>query len=247
MCTILLAWRCLEKDPFVLAGNRDEFVGRPSTAPTVLGERPRVVGGRDGRSGGTWMAVAADGRIALVTNRLTSSFDETRRSRGELPLATLEISTPAATRRFFATLDATAYNPFNLMFVSGEMALVGHWDGESNLRVVELDPGFHVLTLHDVDDTQQAKVTFLHDELSASTPTLPTSDSVLREMERLLRDHGDGARTDLDCVCVHGEGYGTISSSSVVVRASGKVGYRHAPGPPCRIAFDDKSCLFDHP
>ena len=90
MCTILLAWRCVADADVVLAANRDELVARASAPPGLLSEHPRIAGGRDLVAGGTWLAVAADGRLCAVTNRRTGSVDEVRRdpdrlSRGEIP------------------------------------------------------------------------------------------------------------------------------------------------------------------
>ncbi len=59
----------------MLAANRDEFLGRPRPPPAVLVDRPRIAGGRDLLAGGTWMAVAADGRVAAVTNRRSEMRD----------------------------------------------------------------------------------------------------------------------------------------------------------------------------
>ena len=49
---------------------------------------PRIVGGRDELSGGTWLAVNQHGVCAGLTNQpLGEAKDPSRRSRGELPLA----------------------------------------------------------------------------------------------------------------------------------------------------------------
>lgn len=233
MCTILVAWGCLPGAPIVLAANRDEFVGRPAAAPGVLVERPRVAGGRDLLAGGTWMAVGADGRIAAVTNRRSETRDPSRRSRGELPLATLAAGDDAGVRRFVGDLDPTACNPFNLLALSATQALVAH--GADRLEVVEMRPGPHVLTVHDLDRTAEPRVEHLLARLDEAVSRAAAPEQLLTAMEEILRDPEEA--------CVHGDLYGTVSSSSVIVRDAGPITYRHAPGRPCEVAHEDVSAL----
>src|ERR1700680_2706214 len=69
MCT-LLVWKHRRPDfPIVIAANRDEFEGRPSTGPQRLNEQPLVGGGRDEVAGGTWLAVSELGLVVALTNR----------------------------------------------------------------------------------------------------------------------------------------------------------------------------------
>lgn len=241
MCTVLLAYRHLPDAPVVMAANRDEFADRSSVGPGILHERPRIAGGRDATTGGTWLAVAADGRVATVTNRLCESVDSTRKSRGELPVALLLSGHKPAD--WIAGLQSERYNPFNILFVSPDEALVGHAVGSGPIDLVPLGPGLHILTLCDVNRADDAKVSFLAGALGAAAASSPDADSLLAAMEDLLGEHGDDTRNDLDATCVHGPGYGTVSSSSVVVRTSGEVTYRHAPGPPCQTPRRDVSHL----
>src|SRR2546430_6553692 len=68
MCLIALAHLASERWPLVIAANRDEFFARPTRAAHVWDDAPDVVGGRDLRAGGSWMAVTRGGRFAMVTN-----------------------------------------------------------------------------------------------------------------------------------------------------------------------------------
>jgi uncharacterized protein with NRDE domain len=237
MCTILLAWRCVPGAAAVLAANRDEFVGRPAAAPAVLLEDPLIAGGRDLHAGGTWMAVAADGRLGAVTNRRSEMRDPTRRSRGELPLAVLTAGGDAATRRFVESLDPAAYNPFNLLALSRTQALVAH--GAERLEVIELTPGPHVLTVHDLDQPGEPKVEHLLARLDQAVGRAAGPGALLEEMEGLLRDP--------EWACLHGDLYGTVSASSVLIPDAGEVVYRHAPGRPCEVGHRDVSGLLRIP
>ncbi|MHB2016247.1 MAG: NRDE family protein [Candidatus Xenobia bacterium] len=65
MCLVLLA---LERHPrwrLVVAGNRDEFLDRPSEPAHWW---PDILAGRDLLGGGTWLGLSREGRIAVVTN-----------------------------------------------------------------------------------------------------------------------------------------------------------------------------------
>lgn len=84
MCLLVFAWQTAAARPMVLAGNRDEFHDRPA-APADWWDQGRIVGGRDLRAGGTWLAAARDGRFAVVTNyREPMAEGRGPRSRGEL-------------------------------------------------------------------------------------------------------------------------------------------------------------------
>jgi uncharacterized protein with NRDE domain len=243
VCTILLAWRHLDSAPVVLAANRDELVQRPSHPPRILRDDPLVAGGQDALAGGTWLAVRADGTLAAVTNRRSGDLDPTRRSRGELPLLLLDAATDATALERLASLDPLAYNPFNALYASAGAAAVAHAHGDRlDLRV--LGPGLHVLTVHDLDDRSHAKVAVLGDRLAAlAASTGDDARALLAGMEALLTDHGEPGREGVDAACVHGDVYGTVSSSSVLVDAGGRITYRHAPGRPCVTEHVDVSSL----
>ena len=119
MCLIALAIQPTPDLALLLAGNRDEALDRP-TLPLHSWTTPNgtpVVGGRDQRDGGTWLAAtgpdARQARVAMLTN-VRQGRDTTRwpRSRGELPLLWLD---GMAWPELIGQLDASAYGPFNLV------------------------------------------------------------------------------------------------------------------------------------
>lgn len=113
MCLLVIAWR---KPPFrlVLAGNRDEFHDRPA-APADWWQND-IVGGKDLRAGGTWLAAHRSGRFAVVTN-FRDPIEEGRgpRSRGELVTGFLE--SDAGPQEFAREVDVRGnqYAGFNLL------------------------------------------------------------------------------------------------------------------------------------
>lgn len=243
MCTILLAWRCLDAPGFVLAANRDELVARPAAAPGRLSSAPPIFGGRDLLAAGTWLAVTPQGRVAAVTNRRGPDGDEVvrdprRQSRGALPLRVLAAASP---REALRGVHPAAHNPFNLLLVDADAALVGYGDGSATApRIVDLAPGPHVLCVHDVDDASHAKERRLGGRLREAVSRHRAADPLAEAMVEILRDHSSGDRAR-DAACVHGEEYGTVSASLVIVDAAARPVYRHAPGRPCVTPFADVS------
>ena len=88
---------------FVLAANRDEYLDRP-TAPLTWWPDSSIVGGRDLRSGGSWMAMSRSGRFAAVTNfRLGNAVvDPNAKSRGDLVLRLLSGGSVGSPNEFAA-------------------------------------------------------------------------------------------------------------------------------------------------
>ena len=98
MCLLVVATQLVPDEPLIVGANRDEVLERPATAITVLDHGPpRILGGRDELSGGTWLAVNEHGVCAGLTNQpLGDAKDPSKRSRGELPLALARHETAAA-------------------------------------------------------------------------------------------------------------------------------------------------------
>lgn len=240
MCTVLLAWRCHAEAPVVLAANRDELIVRPSAPPGPLQVSPLIVGGRDLVAGGTWLAVAADGTVCAVTNRHPgegppAAPDPSRRSRGEIPVAVLSAD-PADVPSLLAALGRGRYNPVNVLWVSAERALVAHVDDSGPVRVIDLEPGAHVLTTRDADDERSGKVAMLLAGMGRAIDAAGDPGTTMARMRALLADHTSATDLAVDAACIHGDVYGTVSASTVI-GGPGLLMYDHAPGRPCVTPF----------
>ncbi|MBB5084388.1 NRDE family protein [Nonomuraea endophytica] len=121
MCTVIVR----TGDPLTLMGVRDEFADRPWEGPGEhWPDHPGVVGGRDLKAGGTWLAVdpATRRAAALLNGRGVPAPDTIRVSRGDLPLRTLaEGGLPAG--------DLSVYDPFHLVLADPSGARLWSWDG----------------------------------------------------------------------------------------------------------------------
>ncbi len=68
MCLIVFALECHHKYHLVLAANRDEYFDRPTLSARYWPDNPSVIAGRDMNSGGTWLGMTTNGKLAAVTN-----------------------------------------------------------------------------------------------------------------------------------------------------------------------------------
>ena len=224
----------------MLAANRDELIARPSAPPGILQASPLILGGRDLVAGGTWLAVASDGRICAVTNRHPGDGppvapDPSRRSRGEIPVALLTAD-PADIPDRLAGLGPEVYNPVNVLWLDADRALVAHVDESGPVRVVDLAPGPHVLTTREVDDARNPKVAMLSAGVDRALAAGGDAGGVMKGLRAILADHTSASDSPVDAACIHGDVYGTVSASTVIVRAS-RITYDHAPGRPCVTPF----------
>lgn len=236
MCTLLIAWQVDPQWPIVVVANRDELRARAADPPLELHASPTILGGRDRLAGGTWLAVDVEqGRVGAVTNRhprnAVVSRDPNRKSRGELPIDVLLAGDDAAAHDYLGQLKPTDYNPVNIVYLSRTAAYALSLDDEGGARLSELAPGFHALTLFDVDDSSSPKDQHL---LSEMQTLLPDRHEVMTRFEAMVRDHTSPLEI---ATCLHTDPYGTVSSSTVEISAAGDVHYRYAGGLPCQVPY----------
>jgi uncharacterized protein with NRDE domain len=149
MCLAIIALNMLPGLPVVVAANRDENHARPTAAADRWADDPTIVGGRDLRSGGTWMAMALDGRYALVTN-----FRDPRRviddapSRGALVRDFLQGTVAPADYIAMVHGRGARYNGFNL--VVGDLRETWYY-GNRGAAPRRLDSGVHAVSNHLLD------------------------------------------------------------------------------------------------
>jgi len=239
VCTITLALWTFEDAPVLLAANRDEQFGRPAEQPRQRDWEATVVAPKDSEAGGTWLGYNEHGVLVAVTNRWTDRTLAGERSRGLLVRDALACeSAERAVRLVERELDERSYEGFNLLVADETAALLVEYDGTR--RVQTLTPGVHVVVnvgadgvydvperREDVGATQAANADAV---LSALRPE-PGEDSGswLDRAGAVLGNHEYG-------VCIHGEGFGTRSSS--LVRLGTATRYEFADGPPCETTYE---------
>jgi uncharacterized protein with NRDE domain len=119
MCIILFAFDYVPEYPLILLANRDEFYERPTADAAFWKDYPDIYGGRDLKSGGTWLGVTKSGRFAAVTNYRDPSAPVGARSRGALVADFLKSEISAEEYMKQIICDASEYSGFNL--IAGEI------------------------------------------------------------------------------------------------------------------------------
>jgi uncharacterized protein with NRDE domain len=233
MCLIAFAWDAHPDYALVLAANRDEFHARPSAAAAPWPQAAQVIGGRDLREGGSWLALSARGRLAAVTNVREPQAPAAARSRGELvrDFVLGQDPAPAHAARLHAAGDA--YGPHNLLLWDG--ARLCFTSNRHQAQPLQVPPGLHGISNGPYDalwpktrrlvqrlrqwlesapgaaqPSLEPLLQALADEQAAPDAELPHTGVGL-EMERLLAP-----------AFIRGERYGTRASSVVLIRRDGR-------------------------
>jgi uncharacterized protein with NRDE domain len=240
VCTLILAWQVFEGTPVVAAANRDEWFERPSLPPAVLEGERRIVAPRDEEAGGTWIGYNDAGVFVAITNRWVDTDLAGERSRGQLVRDCLrQESAEGAARHVERAVEADEYDGFNLVVADANAAVLLEWDG--HLRVQTLDPGVHVVVNVGADgafvvpEVRPERAREQAEGAEAARHRLQPEPGESHEawLDRavdVLGDHEYG-------LCVHGDGFGTRSSSLVTV-GEGGAAFRHSEGPACEAAFE---------
>ncbi|WP_433338410.1 NRDE family protein [Spirillospora sp. CA-294931] len=140
MCTAIVSIDPSSPVPVLIVGVRDEFIDRAWVGPgRHWPDRPGVIGGRDLRAGGTWLAVEpAARRVATVLNGHGPLAPEAGRiSRGELPLR-------LAADGKLGELEPERFDPFHLIGAEPGAVRLWSWNG-AELTERELGPGLHLV------------------------------------------------------------------------------------------------------
>ncbi|HLY51381.1 MAG TPA: NRDE family protein, partial [Steroidobacteraceae bacterium] len=157
MCLLVLAWQVHPRYRLVVAANRDEYHERPAAALGIWPQPPGILGGRDLRAGGTWLALDRQRRFGVVTNfRELQPPQAGAASRGGLVPAYL--AGTAAAREFFRQLEPAAgsYSGFNLLLADHDSLWYGSNRAQPFART--LAPGVYGLS-NELLDTPWPKLT----------------------------------------------------------------------------------------
>jgi hypothetical protein len=234
MCTLIGLWQTVPGYDVVVGMNRDESPGRPSDPPFVWEGTPVLVAPRDRLAGGTWIGASGTGLVVGLSNR-RGRMSKTARSRGQLVLDALrQTSVPAVDIFLQQEVQAHEYNFWNLFVASRKDLRFFRYDGELSMN--RGHEGLNVLTNDGGNIPTDPKVDLVQG-LLAKRP--PDSDNAVRGLQRALRTHGSGpGQVGL---CVHGPGYGTVSSTILALSNAdpGEHLLLYADGSPCTTPYRD--------
>ena len=165
MCTVVIRVPHAAGEPTHVLAIRDEDPERPWNALGRWWPEPHdgVVGVRDVRAGGAWLAAdPAAARLAVLLNRADVSArpESELVSRGGIVLDSVAGHSPDGEPRTHG---------FNLVEVAGSRVRVTTWDG-AHLRAGDLGPGTHMIAHDDVDDPSTPRIARWLDEFRAAEP-----------------------------------------------------------------------------
>jgi uncharacterized protein with NRDE domain len=249
VCLLVVAFQLFEEAPLLIGANRDEFLNRPAVSMTVLRpEAPRVLGGQDKQSGGTWLAVNEWGVFAGLTNQpREAGRDSSRRTRGELPLAlTAHADARSGVDEFLSHHVSSDYNGCWLLAGDRDALFFIDFTGLVEAKAEPLPPGLYVLENRPlgVPSPKTARVT-------TALADLKGAETALTDFRRVLADHAEAEPAEpkgpkSSSNCVHLDGYGTRSSCIITCEAdvTSRPHIWVADGPPCTEPFVDVSALW---
>ena len=227
MCVLSLAIGSHPDWPLVLAGNRDELHARPAAALARWAEAPHVLGGRDLESGGTWLGVSEQGRLAVVTN--IRGFGPPRADAPSRGLLARDYLVGEGRYARFGEADLPAFNPMNLI-VAGAGG-VRFCSNRPVASIRELGPGIYGLSNADLDapwpKTQKLKAALV-DWLKGPEPELEILFAALADETRPTDAELPSTGLDLDLerlvspIFIRNQPYGTRCSTVVRIHASGR-------------------------
>jgi uncharacterized protein with NRDE domain len=243
MCLILFSWKETPGHELVLLANRDEFLDRPTRQADFWDDHPDILGGRDLKEGGSWLALGMNGRMAAVTNvRDPGHAVSDAVSRGHLVSGFLTVKDSARTYAQQIRARGDRYNGFNLLLYDGSELVFVSNRPEQEERV--LTPGIHGLSNADLD-TPWPKVESGKQELErvlTGNPGWTVSDLMPILLDTKTAADDDLPRTGvpleweriLSARCIRSPEYGTRSSSILLVSSGGAITFHertHYPRP----------------
>jgi uncharacterized protein with NRDE domain len=240
MCTLTFTWQVFEEYPVLVAANRDELFERSSRSPGLIEGERRIVAPTDEEAGGTWIGYNEDGLVAALTNRWIDADLAGERSRGLLVRDALDQrSAEDACRVVERALDADEYEGFNLLVADANAAILIEYDGGPAIHT--LDPGVHVVMNVGYDmsyaipsarpEAAERQAENGRRLLEYLQPRPAETAIPWHERARdALGNHAFG-------VCIHGDTFGTRSSSLIRIDSDSQGYYEFADGSPCQTDY----------
>ena len=217
MCSVIILRRPANDWPLMIAANRDEMNSRPWKPPARhWPDRPEVVAGLDELAGGSWMGVNDQGLAVCILNRFgTLGPQDGKRSRGELVLEALDHADARDAANALSQLEPSAYRTFNLVIADNRDAFwLRNTEESAAIERLEISEGLHMLTAHDMDDTEGSSRIARHLTRFRAAPAPDPENGDWMSWEALLSDaeapDGDPASA---MRIAFNNGFQTVSSS----------------------------------
>ncbi|MCK2025398.1 NRDE family protein [Microbacterium sp. SSW1-47] len=170
MCTVVIDVETAGSARLLAVRDEDPHREWDALGPWWPEQYPGVIGIRDRRAGGAWLAVnPQERRLAVLLNRAdVNDLPGPAASRGSLPLESVSGRSPQGLPRMHG---------FNLLEVGPDGARVVSWDG-ATMRETPVTPGTHMIAHDDLDDEQTPRITAWLPEFRALGPAAASADWV---------------------------------------------------------------------
>lgn len=237
MCLVALAIDQNRRFPLVVATNRDEYFQRPAARLawwTPPGGGPDVLSGRDLESGGTWLGLTSQGRLALLTNVRDPSRNEgDAPSRGRIVPEWLAAKEDAG--QFWMRTALSGHNGFNLIaadFRRGEC----FWASNTAAYPLRLERGVYGLSNAGLD-TPWPKVQQIKGRLREALADAESVDALATQLFAALAEREPAPDEVLPHTGVHialerqlspafirtpDQAYGTRCSTVIITERAGR-------------------------
>ncbi|HLT72396.1 MAG TPA: NRDE family protein [Cyclobacteriaceae bacterium] len=224
MCLIVVALNEHPDYRLIVVANRDEAYDRDTAPANYWKDHPDVLGGRDLKACGTWLAMNVNGRISMITNyRDPGRINPNAPSRGQLVTDYVLSSDRPLRYMEHVASKGDQYNGFNLL--AGSPKELYYYSNYGN-GIAPVGPGLHGLSNHllntpwpKVKNAVQ-KVKSILNAKSVDPERLVEAmydDAVAPDVE--LPDTGVGRELErqLSSMFIKSPGYGSRSSTAVLV------------------------------
>jgi uncharacterized protein with NRDE domain len=230
MCLIIFDWQSGLRPHLRLIANRDEFYSRPSLRADYWQDNTSILGGRDQKEGGTWLALSTAGRFAAVTNYREISAPNGLLSRGLLPVTFLNASQTSEAFAGHLITEAQHYAGFNALFFDGQTLC--YFSNRPNARWHLLESGIYGLSNAGLDTPWPKLLTAkrkLQSILLSDRPFTAETEALFESLkdkrgyqDKQLPETGVGIALErlLSPIFIKSEGYGTRTSTLVDINGS---------------------------
>lgn len=232
MCLIFLALNQHPDYKLIIAGNRDEFYHRKTSAAAFWPEHPTLLAGRDLEAMGTWLGMTKQGRISMLTNyRDPANINPAAPSRGKLVSDFLTSDVTPESYLLEVSKKGAQYNGFNL--IAGNESELWYYSNYG-AAIEKMSTGFHGLSNHLLDTpwpkVQRGKAAFSEIVLNSSASPDNLLDFLYnqeRAADELLPNTGvplDWERA-LSSMFIKTSGYGSRSSTVILINQKNEVSF----------------------
>jgi uncharacterized protein with NRDE domain len=231
MCLILLAYDVHPEYRLILAANRDEFYDRPTRPMAFWEDHPDILAGRDLKGGGTWLGITRSGKFSAITNyRERGGPKSGAPSRGHLVSGFLSGESHSQSYLEAVSAVGQTYSGFNLIVgdATGLFYYSNRWPG-----IRRLEAGWYGLSNHLLNTpwpkVEKGIALLKKAILDADSLSMAPLFQLLKNRDvppdDRLPDTGVGKEWEriLSPIFIQSPGYGTRSSSAMLIHRNGSV------------------------